>query len=208
MPTHLDEGMERRLVAFEVLAVLAEAAQLLLAPNIPEKRVRRGGEPCLSRPECRGDSGALPRPKLFEGCEADRDVREARLEERVERGHLGVDIERLRGLVQAHAQTASHLIAHRRASCALRVEELLHLWTRRLRLLIVARLAPLGLQRGRGVPQARAPHGEWGLAPRLLALVDVLVLACELDARDLEGECARIGFVTADEIGRGRWCQW
>lgn len=57
MPTHLDEGMERRLVAFEVLAVLAEAAQLLLAPNKPEKRVRRGGEPCLSRPERRGDEG-------------------------------------------------------------------------------------------------------------------------------------------------------
>lgn len=146
-----------------------------------------------------GTPGYVPGSKLFEERKADLDVREARLEQRVERRHLGVDEERLRRLVQANAQTASNLIAHRRASCALRVEELLHLWTRRLRLLVAARLTPLGLQRGRRVLQACAALGEWALASRILALVDAPVLACELDARDLEGECACVRIVTANE---------
>ena len=51
------------------------------------------------------------------------------------------------------------------------------------------------------MPQARAALGEWGLAPHVLALVDVLVLARELDARNLEGECARVGIVTVNEKG-------
>ena len=112
----LNQRVQTRLVELEAVAVLACAALLPSTSNVPRlQRLEKG--------------------------EADVQVRVARLEEGVERRHLGVDKQRLRRLVQTWTHTSPHLVAHRRAACTLGIEELLNLGSRLLRLLILACIA-------------------------------------------------------------------